>query len=132
MIDLSRGDLKVIYHPLYSMNNYVLIWGDWLSCDPHRGSHDSQSPPYKETFVLHLVATLIYLSQNHSYYIRGDKITFNMPNNSQNQSLSAKVGAKVDMVNTRVAPEIGARFRLRCSSDKETKCSLNLSFRACD
>ena len=22
-----------------------LIWGDWLSCDPPRGSHDSQSPP---------------------------------------------------------------------------------------
>ena len=28
--------LKVIYHPLYGMNNYVLIWGDWLSCDPLR------------------------------------------------------------------------------------------------
>ena len=36
--------LKVIYHPLYSMINYVLIWGDWLTCDPLRGSHDSQSP----------------------------------------------------------------------------------------
>ena len=36
--------LKVIYHPLYGMNNYVLIWGDWLSCDPLRGSHDSQLP----------------------------------------------------------------------------------------
>ena len=35
--------LKVIYHPLYGMNNYVLIWGDWLSCDPLRASHDSQS-----------------------------------------------------------------------------------------
>ena len=23
-----------------------LIRGDWLSCDPLRGSHDSQSPPY--------------------------------------------------------------------------------------
>ena len=49
--------LKVIYHPLYGMNNYVLIYGDWeghmianhpiyggdwLSCDPLRGSHDSQ------------------------------------------------------------------------------------------
>ena len=75
--------LKVIYHPLYGMNNYVIIWGDWLSCDPLRGSHDSQSPhiwgdwlscdslrgshdepitPYKETLVPHLVATLIYLS----------------------------------------------------------------------
>ena len=34
--------LKVIYHPLYGMNNY--IWGDWLPCDSLRGSHDSQSP----------------------------------------------------------------------------------------
>ena len=25
--------VKVIYHPLYGMNNFVLIWGDWLSCD---------------------------------------------------------------------------------------------------
>ena len=40
----SHRYLKVIYHPLYGMNNYVLIWGDWLSCDPLRGSHDSQSP----------------------------------------------------------------------------------------
>ena len=47
--------LMVIYHPLYGMNYYVLIWGD------------------KETLVLHLVATLIYLSQNYSYYIRGDR-----------------------------------------------------------
>ena len=37
-------NLKVIHHPLYGMNNYVLIWGDWLSCDRLRGSHDSQSP----------------------------------------------------------------------------------------
>ena len=59
--------LKVIYHLLYGMSNYVLIWGDWLSCDPLRGSHD------KETLVPHLVATLIYLSQNYSYYIRGDR-----------------------------------------------------------
>ena len=36
--------LKVIYPPLYGMNTYVLIWGDWLSCDPLRWSHDSQSP----------------------------------------------------------------------------------------
>ena len=61
--------LKVIYHPLYGMNMYVLIWGDWLSCDPIRGSHDSQSPHIRK----HLVATLIYLSQNYSYYIRGDR-----------------------------------------------------------
>ena len=37
-------NLKVIYHSLYGINNYVLIWGDWLSCDPLRGSHDSRSP----------------------------------------------------------------------------------------
>ena len=36
--------LKVIHHLLYGMNNYVLIWGDWLLCDPLKGSHDSQSP----------------------------------------------------------------------------------------
>ena len=36
--------LKVNSHLLYGMNNYVLIWGNWLSCDPLRGSHDSQSP----------------------------------------------------------------------------------------
>ena len=29
--------------------------------------------PYKETLVPHLVATLIYLSQIYSYYIRGDR-----------------------------------------------------------
>ena len=34
----------MIYHPLYGMKNYSLIWGDWLSCDPLTGSHDSQSP----------------------------------------------------------------------------------------
>ena len=36
--------LKVIYHPLY-----------------------------KETLVLHLVATSIYLSQIYSYYVKGDR-----------------------------------------------------------
>ena len=41
-------NVKVIYHPLYGMNNYVLIWGDWLSCDPLIGSHDSQSPHIRE------------------------------------------------------------------------------------
>ena len=44
MIRNRMSVLKVIYHPLYGMNNYGLIWGDWLSCDPLRGSHDSQSP----------------------------------------------------------------------------------------
>ena len=31
MSDRPSDYLKVIYHPLYGMNNYVLIWGDWLS-----------------------------------------------------------------------------------------------------
>ena len=44
--------LKVIYHPLYGMNNYVLIWGDWLSCDPLRGSHDSQPPHIRKLLCL--------------------------------------------------------------------------------
>ena len=111
---MKEYKLKVIYHLLYGMNNYVLIWGDWLSCDPPRGSHESQSPhiwgwlsimwpsqrvtwkpitpymgvivyhvtlseghmianpPYKETLVPHLVATLLYFSQIYSYYIGGD------------------------------------------------------------
>ena len=32
------------------MNNYVLIWGDWLSCDPFRGSHYTQSPHIRKHF----------------------------------------------------------------------------------
>ena len=43
-----RAGVKVIYHPLYGINNFVLIWGDWLSCDPLRGSHDSQSPQIRK------------------------------------------------------------------------------------
>ena len=31
--------LKVIYRPIYGLNNYVLIWGDWLSCDPSQSPH---------------------------------------------------------------------------------------------
>ena len=77
--------LKVIYHPLYGMNNYVLIWGDWGSCDPANhpiygviGYHVTLSEghmitPYKKTLVPHLMATLIYLSQNYSFFIRGDR-----------------------------------------------------------
>ena len=49
--------LKVIYHPLYSMNKFVTnkskvtqdgaqVFPYMGRCDPLRGSHDSQSPPY--------------------------------------------------------------------------------------
>ena len=58
--------LKVIYHPLYGMNKFVtnkskltqdgahcfLIWGEWLSCDPLRGSHDSQSPHIRTSLII--------------------------------------------------------------------------------
>ena len=84
--------LKVISHPLYGMNNYVLIWGDWLSCDPLRGSHDSQSPPNKETLVPHLVATLIYLSQIYSY-IRSDRSPLRATT-QQTQNFDIKVGIR--------------------------------------
>ena len=67
--------LKVVYHPLYGINNYVLICGDWLSYDPLRGSYDSQSPHIGKH--LFLVATLIYLSQIYSYYIMGDRSFLN-------------------------------------------------------
>ena len=40
--------------------NHPHIWGDWLSCDPLRGSHDSQSPH-------------ILYGHNYSYHIRGDR-----------------------------------------------------------
>ena len=62
--------LKVIYHTLYGMNNYVLIWGDRLSCDSLRGSHDSQSPHIRK----HLcpIWWQLYFSQIYSYYIRVD------------------------------------------------------------
>ena len=45
MVGLLHFSLYIyIKGDIYGMNNYVLIWGDWLSCDPLRGSHDSQSP----------------------------------------------------------------------------------------
>ena len=39
-------------HPIYGVIGYhvthseghMIAWGDWLSCDTLRGSHDSQSP----------------------------------------------------------------------------------------
>ena len=45
--------LKVINHPLYGMNNYVLIWGDWLSCVPLRGSHDNFDLFVTKLFLLY-------------------------------------------------------------------------------
>ena len=45
--------------------NHPIYGGDWLSCDP--------LTLYKETLMPHRVATLIYLSQISSYYIRGDR-----------------------------------------------------------
>ena len=58
-VTLSEGHM-IANHPIYG--------GGWLSCDPLRGP----ITPYKETRVPHLVATLLYLSQIYSYYIRGD------------------------------------------------------------
>ena len=69
----QRAALKVIYHPLYGMNNYVLIWGDWLSCDPLRGSHDSQSPHIREHLCPILWQRWFICHKNYSYYIRGDR-----------------------------------------------------------
>ena len=64
--------------------NHPIYGGDWLSCvwgcvgvisyhvTLSRGSHDSQSPHIRK----HLCPILwqqIYLSQNYSYYVRGDR-----------------------------------------------------------
>ena len=54
-VTLSEGHV-IANHPIYG--------GEWLSCDPLRGSHNSHDS---------IVATLIYLSQIYSYYIRGDR-----------------------------------------------------------
>ena len=62
----------LIYHPLYGMNTPymgVIFYHVTLS---EEGNKDN-----KETLVPHLVATLIYLSQNYSYYIRGDRSPLN-------------------------------------------------------
>ena len=57
--------LKVIYHPLYGMNNYVVIWGDWLSCDPLRGSHDQPITPYMGVIGYHVTLSEGHMITNH-------------------------------------------------------------------
>ena len=70
MYILSLPHLKVIYHPLNGMDNYILIWGD--SHVTLSEGHMIANPPYKGTLVPHIVAILIYLSHIYSYYIWGD------------------------------------------------------------
>ena len=77
MVKFVQVMLKVIYHPLYNMNNFVtnklklpqdgfLIWGDWLSCDSLRGSHDSQSPPYNYGVIgYHVTLSVGHMIANH-------------------------------------------------------------------
>ena len=62
-VTLSEGHM-IANHPIYGV--------DLLSCDPLRGSHDNPIVP-------HLVATLIFLSQIYSYYIRGDRSPLSCP-----------------------------------------------------
>ena len=45
--------LKVIYHPLYDMNNYVLIWGD------------CQSPPLYRVISYHVTLWEGHVIANH-------------------------------------------------------------------
>ena len=56
-VTLSEGHM-IANHPIYRVIGYHV--GHMIT-------------PYKETLGPHLVATLIYLSQNYSYYIRGDR-----------------------------------------------------------
>ena len=65
-IYICTDAFKVIYHLLYGTNG-VIGYHVTLS-----EGHMIVITPYKETLVPHLVATLIYLSQIYSYYIRGD------------------------------------------------------------
>ena len=61
------------------MSLYRVIGYHVIFSEGHMIANDSQIcymvpiTPYKETLVPHLVAILIYLSQNYSYYIRGDR-----------------------------------------------------------
>ena len=58
-VTLSEGHM-IANHPIYLVIGYHVTLSGPLT-------------PYKETLVPHLVTTLIYLSQNRSYYIRGDR-----------------------------------------------------------
>ena len=58
--------------------NHPIYEGDWLSCDPLGWSHDSQAPHIRKHLCPQLVATLIYLSHNYSYHIRGDRSPLNI------------------------------------------------------
>ena len=69
MRSLNLIMLKVINHPLYGMNNYVLI------CVPLRGLHDNF-----DLFVT-----------NYSYYIRGYRSPLMLQNNNyQNRETPAE------------------------------------------
>ena len=57
-VTLSVGHM-ITNHPIYGVIGYHVTL--------------SEGNTYKETLVPHLVATLIYLSQNYSYYVRGDR-----------------------------------------------------------
>ena len=59
-VTLSEGHM-IANNPIYGVIGYHVTFTWW------------PITPYKETLVPHLVATLIYLSQNYSYYIRGDR-----------------------------------------------------------
>ena len=50
---------------------------------------------YKETLVPHLVATLIYLSQNYSYYIRGDRSPLTLQRGTHGTCLFSQLTRKM-------------------------------------
>ena len=58
----SEGHM-IANHPIYRVIGYHVTI-----------SEGHMITPYKETLGPHLVATLIYLSQNYSYYIRIDHL----------------------------------------------------------
>ena len=64
--------LKVIYHPLYGMNNYVLIWGDWPSCDPQIANHTIHG-----VIGYHVTLSEGHMIANHPIYeVIGYHVTF--------------------------------------------------------
>ena len=62
-VTLSEGHM-IANQPIYGVIGYHVTLSE--------GHMLANHPLYKETLVLHLVTTLIYLSQIYSYYIRCD------------------------------------------------------------
>ena len=64
---VEASSLKVIYHPLYGMNKYVLIWSDWLSCDQNfRIAHLPVTRDIKTKFLYYFLFFYMHVRNKKS------------------------------------------------------------------